>query len=293
MTILSQLSCHVLAILSSWSCPGLSVRLTSLDWPALAVSCLRSRPGCPVMAVCRICPVLVALSQLSLSCPSCHFLAVCPAMVVLSCLSFITVLLYLSCHACPATVVLSQLPTPAGLSHLSCPRYLSQHSCPPVFLSPLSCQYCHDLTVMSKMSCPGCIAIMSMLSCAGRPVLSLSSPLCLSSLTCPDWLFKPTCPGWHVSAVLFWISCPGCPVLAVLSRLFCLSPVPAVLSKHCSLLSCSCHPLFSVLSRLTWSGRPFRPNCPGCPFPAVMPWLSCPWLSYQDCPVSVVLSHHK
>jgi hypothetical protein len=281
MTILSQLSCHVLAILSSWSCPGLSVRLTSLDWPALAVSCLRSRPGCPVMAVCRICPVLVALSQLSLSCPSCHFLAVCPAMVVLSCLSFITVLLYLSCHACPATVVLSQLPTPAGLSHLSCPRYLSQHSCPLVFLSPrhvltvfpvldakLSCLCCHVLGILFSLSVQSDLSRLTFL--ANRPGLTCSS--------CPVLTIMLSCAGVSATVVVSRLSCPSQPCHAVMfwpSSFLCLvhaDMIRRIFPANLSRLTCLSCPIQAILS------QPSCPGCPvcGCPVKVVLSQLSCP-----------------
>ncbi len=59
-------------------------------------------------------------------------------------------------------------------------------------------------------------------------------------------------------AVLPQRSCPGC-------------PVPTL-----SLLSCSGYQLFSVLSRLTWSGLPFQPTCPDWPVPVVLTKLSFP-----------------
>ncbi len=71
-----------------------------------------------------------------------------------------------------------------------------------------------------------------------------------------------------------------------------------------SLLSCSGHPLFSVLSRQTWSSWPFWPTCPGWPVPVVLSMLSYPSchtlavlsfavLSRFSCPSCPVLSDKK
>ncbi len=102
--VLSQQSCptcHVLAILSSRSCPGwpvqvyLSGRLLQTDLSRL--SCHR----CPVLAVLSWlswhgCLVLVVLSQMS-----------CP---VFSIRPVVSVLSWLSCHSCPALTFLSNWP---------------------------------------------------------------------------------------------------------------------------------------------------------------------------------------
>jgi hypothetical protein len=102
----------------------------------------------------------------------------------------------------------------------------------------------------------------------------------MSQLSCPDCTVLSVLP--HL--ILSKFSCPGCPILAVLS-----------------LLSCSGHTLFSVLSRLTWTGCPVQLNCLYWPAPAILSWLSCPTcpimaflsrLSCLSCPVPAVLSCH-
>jgi hypothetical protein len=160
--------------------------------------------------------VLIVLFQLSLFCPR------CPATIVLSwfsspicpVLSFLTILLCVTCHGRPATVVLSQLSSPAGLSLLFCPSYLSQRSCPPVFLSSLSCPCFHNLTVLSQLSWMlSChvLAVMSLQSRAVYPALSICPvQVNLSGLTCPS------CPILTIKPLVY---CAGCPTTVVPSPL--------------------------------------------------------------------------
>ncbi len=126
-------------------------------------------PRCPVLAVsswlsCHVCPVLVVLSQLSqsfllavFSWLSCYGHPVFVVLSQLSCLVFSYCPVYLSCHGSPATFVLSQLSSPAA-----CPTC----HVPAAFLSTLVPQFsiCAGvLTVLSQLSCPGCLAVMSLL----------------------------------------------------------------------------------------------------------------------------------
>jgi hypothetical protein len=83
-----------------------------------------------------------------------------------------------------------------------------------------------------------------------------------------------------------WLTCTCWAVLAVMFQLSC----PVILSP----LSCSGHPVLSVLPRLAFSSWPVRPACPLWPVPAVLSRLSCPavqsWLPCPDFPISDVLS---
>ncbi len=264
---LSCLSCPVLPVMFWPSCPlgFVLVRLSRLICQ-LDLSWL----------TCSGCPVLDVLSWLSPSWISCQIYSFflywlsCPSWPVLS---FLIVLLYLYCHACPATVLLSQQSSPACLHHLSChaaclSTFVSQFPCPrcPVHavMFWLSC-----LSVLSQLFCPGCLAGVTLLSCAWHPVLSV----CPVWLAQTDFLANPSrliCPSCRVLT-----SCPGCPVLA-----------PVVLSRPCR----CCHVLVNLfslsLSRLTWSGWPFRPTCPDWPVLVIPSELSCP----SCCPVLAVLS---
>jgi hypothetical protein len=222
------------------------------------------------------------MSQLSLSCPSCSVLVSChgcPVLVVISSspvMSFLTVLLYLSCHGCPASV----------------------------FLSPFSCPCCHVLTVLSI--CPFLAVLCWMTSCHVLAVMFWPTyPLCLSSLICPGWLFSQpfqadfsgppvqadisqlSCPDYSALAVLCWLSSHSYPVLVFLSQLSC--PCSHVLTIFSSLSYPGWHDLAEMIL-LTFPANLSRLTCPSYPVSAVMPWLSCPWLSDKGCPVSVVLS---
>jgi hypothetical protein len=125
------------------------------------------------------------------------------------------------------------------------------------------------LSVLSQLFCPGCLAGVTLLSCAWHPVLSV----CPVWLAQTDFLANPSrliCPSCRVLT-----SCPGCPVLA-----------PVVLSSFLSLLSCSGQPLFSFFVQadmiwLTFSANLSRLTCPGYPVRAFLSQLlSCP-----SCPV--------
>ncbi len=143
-------------------------------------------------------------------------------------------------------------PVPTILPRLSCPATLV-----PFFLSRLSCRSCPVLAVMfwpsyflfpPRLTCLSCpvSAVLSCLAYQGCPV-----SVVLSKLACPV-IFWPYCRLFPALAVLPWLFCTNCLLQLSCPAVFCLLPVPALLSPSSPV---------SVLSRL---------SCPGCSDMAVL-----------------------
>ncbi len=136
-------------------------------------------------------------------------------------------------------------------------------------------------TVVSQLSCSGCLAVMSNLSCAGHPVFSV----------CPVWPVQADFSGQPVKADMSQLSCLDNTPPAVLCWLSCLSfPVPVVLSQPCScwhvlfFLSYLFCPGWHDLANLPGQPVQSRLTSPGCPVQAVLFLMSCP-----SCPVLTVM----
>ncbi len=244
---LSCSNCPVRAVLSFLSCSGHPVQA---DLARLICQLDLSRstcPGCPVWDVLSLlfrhgCTAVFVLCWSF--CPSCP----CPALGGLSWLSYHSVLSWLSCIFWPSCCIFPAMAVLPPLSCPSCPLQLAYLTCPfsvafsallsPSFpirtvLSMLPCStvlyICPDQAVLSSMPSFHVISVMCWAPC----------PLCLSSLSCPaDFSGQPvqadisqlSCLDYPAPWIPCWLSCPSC-------------HVPAL-----SLLTCSGHPIFSVLS---------------------------------------------
>ncbi len=189
-------------------CPGWPVPTVLTRLPYLSV------PSCAGSTV------QVGLSQLFSPC--CYVLAIlsslpCPGWPVpteLSSWPIQTDLFQFSCPSCSGLAVMPRLSVMAVLPRWSCLVVLSQLSCPAIFWPP-----CPDWSI--KLPCPDwpvptvlsiCIvpAVLSRLSCRGRPV-----PVATSQLSCLV-MFWPSCYLFPSIVVLSWLSSP-----AVLYQLSC------------------------------------------------------------------------
>jgi hypothetical protein len=179
---------------------------------------------------------------------------------------------------------------------------MSQHTCPPAILSSLSCLLsCSDSPVYLfcpsspvPYARPSChvLAVKSLMSCSGNPVLSVCSVQAdfsgqfvqadLPQLSCLDILPRLSCPGCPVTVVLSRLSFPGCTVSAGVPFLVMFWPPPSVLSRlTCARLTCPAN-MSRLKTGLVWL------FCRCCPVPAVIPTLSCH--DCLGCPVLNVLS---
>jgi hypothetical protein len=204
-------------------------------------------PSCPILTIlpqsCPCCHVLIVLY--SVSSPGCSFLTVSPAVLSqLSCSSTLVPsslvrpvfsLLSLSYPGLPVLSVLSRLLCQEDLYKLTCP------GCPIPLSLLFSCPRCPVPTVLSWLSCYGCLVLFV-----------------IFQLECPCFCVWPACSVFLVLPVQSELSSP-----AVLYRF----PLPVVLSQlplpqHSSLnlflfaLSCLCCHVFVVLS---------NQHCPGSP----------------------------
>jgi hypothetical protein len=141
---------HVLAVLSSFSCPDCPVPAVLywlschgyavLSFPVLAFPSLLSCSVCPVCfsvlsrLSCLDCPVPVFLSHLSCL-QQCHHVLSCP----LSCPGWSDTTILDCCPFCPPLTICSEWLFSSVLSLVSCLQFCCPSCHVPAVLSPLSC----------------------------------------------------------------------------------------------------------------------------------------------------------
>jgi hypothetical protein len=146
-----------------------------------------------------------------------------------------------------------------------------------------------NIHFLALSCCPVLVAILTVLSCPGRPVRS----------TCPNWSVSPvlpqfTRPKYPTPTIPLRVSCNVFPILVVLSLLSCrcfhvLAILASLSCSGCNVLSRLSSP--AVLSRLSCTGCPVTATFPSCPapvflYPALLSPLSCPC-----CHVLIILSY--